>query len=165
MLPRPLPSLSLSLSHWPADGGVRSCQGNGESEERHCEGAAPGRVRPPDVPHLGQTHHPFCRREDPESGTGVYITVCIFMASFQHLQIAMIHPDAVTSCNVDLENLISDTNRSIATLAITTLLKVSLCLLQAPYTHLTAAASVRPLVPRASSSPAPIARLYYMLIL
>ena len=30
------------------------------------------------------------------------------------------------SCNVDLENLISDTNRSIATLAITTLLKVGL---------------------------------------
>jgi coatomer protein complex subunit gamma len=38
-------------------------------------------------------------------------------------RIAMIHPDAVTSCNVDLESLISDTNRSIATLAITTLLK------------------------------------------
>lgn len=36
----------------------------------------------------------------------------------------MIHPDAVTSCNVDLESLISDNNRSIATLAITTLLKV-----------------------------------------
>jgi coatomer protein complex subunit gamma len=35
----------------------------------------------------------------------------------------MIHPDVVTSCNVDLENLISDNNRSIATLAITTLLK------------------------------------------
>jgi len=35
----------------------------------------------------------------------------------------MIHPDAVTSCNVDLESLISDNNRSIATLAITTLLK------------------------------------------
>jgi coatomer protein complex subunit gamma len=39
-------------------------------------------------------------------------------------RIAMVHPDAVTSCNVDLENLISDSNRSIATLAITTLLKV-----------------------------------------
>ena len=39
----------------------------------------------------------------------------------------MIHPEAVTSCNVDLENLISDTNRSIATLAITTLLKVCVC--------------------------------------
>ncbi len=36
----------------------------------------------------------------------------------------MLHPDVVTSCNVDLENLISDSNRSIATLAITTLLKV-----------------------------------------
>lgn len=33
------------------------------------------------------------------------------------------HPNAVMSCNVDLENLITDTNRSIATLAITTLLK------------------------------------------
>ncbi len=38
-------------------------------------------------------------------------------------RIAILHPDSVTSCNVDLENLISDSNRSIATLAITTLLK------------------------------------------
>ena len=44
--------------------------------------------------------------------------------SLTHHQIAMLHPDVVTSCNVDLENLISDSNRSIATLAITTLLKV-----------------------------------------
>jgi len=36
----------------------------------------------------------------------------------------MKHPAAVTACNVDLENLITDSNRSIATLAITTLLKV-----------------------------------------
>lgn len=35
----------------------------------------------------------------------------------------MKHPQAVTSCNVDLEQLITDQNRSIATLAITTLLK------------------------------------------
>lgn len=35
----------------------------------------------------------------------------------------MSHPAAVTACNLDLENLITDTNRSIATLAITTLLK------------------------------------------
>jgi hypothetical protein len=39
------------------------------------------------------------------------------------LQVAMSHPEAVTACNLDLENLITDTNRSIATLAITTLLK------------------------------------------
>jgi len=39
----------------------------------------------------------------------------------------MKHPAAVTACNVDLENLITDSNRSIATLAITTLLKVTLC--------------------------------------
>lgn len=38
-------------------------------------------------------------------------------------RIAMTQPSAVMSCNVDLENLITDTNRSIATLAITTLLK------------------------------------------
>lgn len=35
----------------------------------------------------------------------------------------MTHPNAVTACNLDLENLIQDVNRSIATLAITTLLK------------------------------------------
>jgi len=41
----------------------------------------------------------------------------------------MKHPAAVTACNVDLENLITDSNRSIATLAITTLLKVTVCVL------------------------------------
>lgn len=35
----------------------------------------------------------------------------------------MAHPAAVTACNIDLENLITDSNRNIATLAITTLLK------------------------------------------
>jgi coatomer protein complex subunit gamma len=35
----------------------------------------------------------------------------------------MTHPLAVTNCNIDMETLISDQNRSIATLAITTLLK------------------------------------------
>ncbi|KAL3269215.1 hypothetical protein HHI36_008297 [Cryptolaemus montrouzieri] len=38
-------------------------------------------------------------------------------------QVAISHPAAVTACNMDLENLITDPNRSIATLAITTLLK------------------------------------------
>lgn len=38
-------------------------------------------------------------------------------------KIAMTQPNAVMSCNVDLEILINDSNRSIATLAITTLLK------------------------------------------
>ncbi|KAL7060202.1 hypothetical protein AAHC03_09837 [Spirometra sp. Aus1] len=37
--------------------------------------------------------------------------------------IATRHPTVVASCNVDLETMISDANRSIATLAITTLLK------------------------------------------
>ena len=38
-------------------------------------------------------------------------------------QVAITRPLAVTNCNVDLETLMSDQNRSIATLAITTLLK------------------------------------------
>lgn len=38
-------------------------------------------------------------------------------------KIAMTHRIQVTSCNLDMENLITDSNRSIATLAITTLLK------------------------------------------
>ena len=38
-------------------------------------------------------------------------------------QVAMEEPGAVTVCNLDLENLVQDPNRSIATLAITTLLK------------------------------------------
>ena len=39
-------------------------------------------------------------------------------------KIAMTHPSVLTSCSVDLENLIIDSNRSIATLATTTLLKI-----------------------------------------
>jgi coatomer protein complex subunit gamma len=38
-------------------------------------------------------------------------------------KVAMTHPLAVTNCNIDMESLITDQNRSIATLAITTLLK------------------------------------------
>lgn len=38
-------------------------------------------------------------------------------------KVAMTHPLAVTNCNIDMEGLIADQNRSIATLAITTLLK------------------------------------------
>ncbi|KAE8667416.1 Coatomer subunit gamma-2 [Hibiscus syriacus] len=38
-------------------------------------------------------------------------------------KVAMTHPMAVTNCNIDMESLMSDQNRSIATLAITTLLK------------------------------------------
>lgn len=38
-------------------------------------------------------------------------------------RVAATHPMAVASCNIDLEGLITDSNRSIATLAITTLLK------------------------------------------
>jgi hypothetical protein len=35
----------------------------------------------------------------------------------------MTQPTAVQSCNLDMENLITDQNRSVATFAITTLLK------------------------------------------
>ncbi|KAI8927860.1 adaptin N terminal region-domain-containing protein [Entophlyctis helioformis] len=38
-------------------------------------------------------------------------------------KLAMAHPTAVFPCNLDMENLITDSNRSIATFAITTLLK------------------------------------------
>lgn len=38
--------------------------------------------------------------------------------------LAVTHPAPVATCNLDMENLISDPNRSIATYAITTLLKV-----------------------------------------
>ncbi|KAI8850810.1 adaptin N terminal region-domain-containing protein [Chytridium lagenaria] len=38
-------------------------------------------------------------------------------------KLAMTHPQAVAPCNLDMENLITDPNRSIATFAITTLLK------------------------------------------
>jgi len=38
-------------------------------------------------------------------------------------QIALVQPMIVAKCNEDMEALISDSNRSIATLAITTLLK------------------------------------------
>ncbi|KAJ1871410.1 coatomer subunit gamma [Coemansia sp. RSA 990] len=37
--------------------------------------------------------------------------------------LARTHPDAVQPCNVDMEGLVADSNRSVATLAITTLLK------------------------------------------
>ena len=40
-------------------------------------------------------------------------------------KVAINHPGIVVKCNIDLEQLISDTNRSIATLAITTLLKTA----------------------------------------
>lgn len=41
-------------------------------------------------------------------------------------KVAQTHPMSVTNCNIDMESLIADQNRSIATLAITTLLKTGL---------------------------------------
>ena len=38
-------------------------------------------------------------------------------------KVSMTHPMAVASCNIEMEHLMTDTNRSIATYAITTLLK------------------------------------------
>lgn len=49
---------------------------------------------------------------------------CLRFAAVRTLnKVAMSHPLAVTPCNMDMEGLINDGNRSIATLAITTLLK------------------------------------------
>jgi coatomer protein complex subunit gamma len=49
---------------------------------------------------------------------------CLRFAAVRTLnKVAMVHPLAVTPCNMDMEGLINDGNRSIATLAITTLLK------------------------------------------
>ncbi|KAJ7269253.1 adaptin N terminal region-domain-containing protein [Mycena haematopus] len=46
-----------------------------------------------------------------------------FAATRTLAALALSHPTSVAACNVDLENLITDSNRSVATYAITTLLK------------------------------------------
>ncbi|KAH0837933.1 adaptin N terminal region-domain-containing protein [Lanmaoa asiatica] len=46
-----------------------------------------------------------------------------FAATRTLAALALTHPASVAACNVDLENLIADPNRSVATYAITTLLK------------------------------------------
>lgn len=46
-----------------------------------------------------------------------------FAATRTLAALAVTHPQSVAACNIDLENLISDPNRSVATYAITTLLK------------------------------------------
>ncbi|KAH9932016.1 coatomer subunit gamma [Epithele typhae] len=46
-----------------------------------------------------------------------------FAATRTLSSLAVSHPSSVAACNIDLENLISDPNRSVATYAITTLLK------------------------------------------
>ncbi|KAH7881696.1 Clathrin/coatomer adaptor, adaptin-like protein, partial [Phlebopus sp. FC_14] len=48
-----------------------------------------------------------------------------FAATRTLASLALTHPSSVAACNVDLENLIADSNRSVATYAITTLLKVT----------------------------------------
>uniref|UniRef100_A0A8C7Y6C5 Coatomer subunit gamma n=1 Tax=Oryzias sinensis TaxID=183150 RepID=A0A8C7Y6C5_9TELE len=73
-------------------------------------------------------HMPNCTaRELAPAVSGYYLTLISFLKArfFPRLTqfVAMKHPSAVTACNLDLENLITDSNRSIATLAITTLLK------------------------------------------
>ena len=57
------------------------------------------------------------------------VTTIRFAAVRTLNQISIDHPYAVSACNQDLESLISDSNRSIATLAITTLLKTGAALL------------------------------------
>ncbi|KAL6002893.1 hypothetical protein ACLOJK_023115 [Asimina triloba] len=52
-----------------------------------------------------------------------FMTIKLRSLNYVCGNVAMTHPLAVTNCNIDMESLISDQNRSIATLAITTLLK------------------------------------------
>ena len=47
-----------------------------------------------------------------------------FAATRTLATLALTHPSSVATCNMDLETLIADPNRSVATYAITTLLKV-----------------------------------------
>lgn len=47
-----------------------------------------------------------------------------FAATRTLAALALTHPTSVATCNMDLETLIADPNRSVATYAITTLLKV-----------------------------------------
>jgi coatomer protein complex subunit gamma len=54
----------------------------------------------------------------------IFIDLSVKKLFYFPLKVAIQYPAAVTACNVDLETLITDSNRSIATLAITTLLKV-----------------------------------------
>ena len=56
-----------------------------------------------------------------------------FAATRTLAALALTHPASVAACNVDLENLIADPNRSVATYAITTLLKVGLCSSVSPF--------------------------------
>ena len=51
-------------------------------------------------------------------------TVLVFAAVRTLSNVAMRYPQAVASCNYEMEQLITHSNRSIATLAITTLLKI-----------------------------------------
>ncbi|KAG2460094.1 COPG2 protein, partial [Polypterus senegalus] len=75
-------------------------------------------------------HLPNCRARELAPAVSVLQLFCsspkaaLRYAAVRTLnKVAMKHPSAVTACNLDLENLITDSNRSIATLAITTLLK------------------------------------------
>uniref|UniRef100_A0A8C5RH20 Coatomer subunit gamma n=1 Tax=Laticauda laticaudata TaxID=8630 RepID=A0A8C5RH20_LATLA len=71
-------------------------------------------------------HLPNCTARElapAVSGCRIPIGSLPVSLSGMYFQVAMKHPSAVTACNLDLENLITDSNRSIATLAITTLLK------------------------------------------
>lgn len=51
-------------------------------------------------------------------------SVLKFAATRSLATLALTHPASVATCNMDLETLIADPNRNVATYAITTLLKV-----------------------------------------
>ena len=62
-------------------------------------------------------------RQQEHHGCAVQACCAALPEIYRSAQVAMTHPSAVQTCNLDLEALITDTNRTIATLAITTLLK------------------------------------------
>jgi coatomer protein complex subunit gamma len=78
----------------------------------------------------------ICEMKNPPTGslTKAISTLQMFLGSskpalkFAAIRtlaaLAVVQPLSVASCNLDMENLINDANRSVATYAITTLLKV-----------------------------------------
>ena len=94
---------------------------------RYAEGIEFSRQRPSIIHLVAETRSALCRRANVEQGSSLSLSP-LRPSRSRSVQVAIQYPAAVTACNVDLETLITDSNRSIATLAITTLLKVNFLL-------------------------------------
>lgn len=103
-----------------------ACAGLGFSA-RHC-------VLCPPLVFTNLAHCPACPQEVTARELAPAVAVLqLFLSSSKPVlrfaavrtlnRVAMTHPIIASTCNIDMESLISDQNRSIATLAITTLLK------------------------------------------